>query len=92
MTLKWGERLVGEKLPVSKTIKIIERIDLYKTAKWWAAVVLQDYFGRRQLAVYLWVKKGDQWKRKQKFVVHNEDEWMRIRESVEKLLHKLRKT
>ncbi len=79
-----------ERFPVSDTIKIIEGLNLYKTEKWWAAVLLQDYFGRKQLAVYLWIKKGDQWKRKQKFVVHNENEWVRIRESVEKLLPKLR--
>ena len=82
--------LPEEKFPVSETIKTIEGINLYKTEKWWSAVVLQDYFGRKQLAVYLWIKKGDQWKRKQKLVVQNEDAWMRIKESVEKLLPRLR--
>lgn len=85
-----GEILPEEKFPVSETIKVIEGIDLYKTEKWWSAVILQDYFGRKQLAVYMWIKKGDQWKRKQKFVVKNEKAWMSIKESVEKLLPKLR--
>ena len=81
-----------ERFPVSETIKVIEGINLYKTEKWWSAVVLQDYFRRKQLAMYLWIKKGDQWKRKQTFVVTNQRAWTSIKESVEKLLPKLGQT
>ena len=82
--------LPEEKFPVSETLKVIEGINLYKTGKWWSAVVLVESFGRKQVAVYLWNKKVDQWKRRQKFVIHNEDEWMRIKETIEKLIPNLR--
>ena len=79
--MKAGE----EKLPVSETLKVIQAVNLYKTAKWWSAAALIDSFGRKQIAIYLWIKRGDQWKRKNKFIVHNKAEWRRIAEAVEKL-------
>lgn len=74
-----------EGLPVSETQKVIEGITLYKTEKWWSAVALVDAFGRKQIAVYLWIKRGDQWKRKNKFIIHNQAEWQRIKGAIEKL-------
>lgn len=74
-----------EGLPVSETLKVIEGITLYKTEKWWSAVALVDAFGRKQIAVYLWMKRGDQWKRKNKFIIHNQAEWQRIKGAIEKL-------
>lgn len=81
--------LSEEKFPVSETLKIIEGLNLYKTDKWWCAVVLMESFGKKQIGVYLWNKKSDQWKRRQKFVIHNKDEWGRIKEKVEKLIPNL---
>lgn len=78
-----------EKLPVSESLKVIQGSTLYKTEKWWSAVALVDAFGRRQIAVYLWIKQGDQWKRKSKFIIHNRAEWQRIKEAVEKLSQNL---
>ena len=75
-----------ERLPVSEQLKVIDYVTLYKTAKWWSAVALVDSFGRKQIAIYLWVNRAGQWKRKQKFVVHNRGEWANIKEAVEKLL------
>jgi len=54
--------LTEEKLPVSETMKVIEAINIFKSDKWWAAVALVESFGRKQLAVYLWNKKENQWK------------------------------
>lgn len=78
--------LPEEKLPVSETLKIIESVNLYKTDKWWSVVALVESFGRKQVAVYLWNKKGDQWKRRQKFVIRKKDEWIRIKEIIDKLV------
>ncbi len=74
-----------EKLPVSESLKVIQAVNLYKTEKWWSAAALIDAFGRKQIAIYLWIKKDDQWKRKNKFIVHNKVEWRRIADAVEKL-------
>ena len=81
--------LSEEKFPVSETLKVIEGLSLYKTEKWWCAAVLLESFGKKQIAVYLWNRKADQWKRRQKFVIHNKDEWVRIKEKVEKLIPNL---
>ncbi len=81
--------MAEEKLPVSEMIKVLESVNLYKTEKWWCAIVLMDSFGKKQIGVYMWIKRDDQWKRKQKFVIHNKDEWTRIKENVEKLIPRL---
>jgi hypothetical protein len=79
----------SEKYPVSETLKILEGKTIYKTEKWWSAVLLLDSFGRKQIATYLWQKSGDQWKRRQKFVIQNNEEWGKIRTLIEELLPKL---
>lgn len=75
-----------EKLPVSDRLKVLQYETIFKSNKWWAAVALLESFGRRQVALYLWTRKGDQWKRKQKYVVHSKGEWLQIRDAVEKLI------
>lgn len=79
-----------EKIPISEKLKVIRPLTIYKTEKWWLAVALVESFGRKQIATYLWTKKEDQWKRKQKFVVHSNKEWLQIKEAIEKLLPELK--
>ena len=79
----------SEKLPISESLKVIEATTIFKSDKWWAAVVLMESFGRKQLAIYLWNKKEDQWKRRQKFVVRNKAQWSQFKEAIEKLLPQL---
>jgi hypothetical protein len=79
-----------EKLPISEKIKVLKSTTIYKTEKWWLAATLIESFGRKQIAFYLWVKKGDGWKRKQKFVIHNKGEWLQIKEAIDALLPELK--
>ena len=81
--------MAEEEFPVSKMLKVIRGITIYKTEKWWLAVLLLEAFGRRQVATYLWNSKGGVWKRRQKFVVSSRELWWRISEAVEKLLSEL---
>jgi hypothetical protein len=81
--------LAEEKFPVSESIKVLQGITIFKTDQWWAAVTLVESFNRRQIAIYLWNKRADQWKRRQKFVIRRKDEWGRFKEAVEKLLPQL---
>lgn len=81
--------LAEKKFPVSETIKVLEGTTLFKTDKWWAAVLLVESFGRKQIATYLWSKKGEEWKRRQKFVIRKKGEWLQIKEEIEKLLPQL---
>jgi hypothetical protein len=75
-----------EKLPISEKLKVLQGVTLYKTDKWWSAVTLVESFGRKQIAVYLWLNKDGVWKRKEKFLIHNKAEWSKIKEAVEHLL------
>ena len=78
-----------EKLPISEELKVLEGTTIYKTGKWWSAVALIDSFGRRQVALYLWLNKDGKWKRQQKFVIHSKGEWLKVREVVDRLSEKL---
>lgn len=77
---------MSEEFPVSEKLKIIKGQTLYKTDKWWSAVVLLESFGRKQVAVYLWGKRNNQWKRRQKLVVKSREEWDRLKVAVEDIL------
>ncbi|KYH42157.1 MAG: hypothetical protein AYL32_000080 [Candidatus Bathyarchaeota archaeon B26-2] len=83
-------RLAEEKFPVSEILKVIQGITIYKTEKWWLAVLLLEAFGRRQIATYLWNNKNGVWKRRQKFVISNKTLWQQISEAIEKLLPELK--
>ncbi|MEM2111803.1 MAG: hypothetical protein QXX08_07995 [Candidatus Bathyarchaeia archaeon] len=79
-----------ETLPISEKLKVIRSTTVYKSERWWSAVALVESFGRKQIAVYLWMKKEGQWKRKQKLVIHNMGEWLQIKETIEKMLPELK--
>ena len=78
-----------EKLPVSEKLEVIEYQTLYKTNKWWAAIALINSFGRKQIALYVWLNKDNKWKRNQKFTIHNRSEWEKIKEITEKYVTQL---
>jgi hypothetical protein len=78
-----------DKLPVSEKLNVIDTATLYKTSKWWSAIVLLESFGRKQIAMYVWLNKDGKWKRNQKFVIHNRSEWAQVKEAVERFIHQL---
>jgi hypothetical protein len=79
-----------EKLPISEFYKVIDYITIFKSGKWWEAIVLFEAVGgRRMIGVYLWVNKNNVWKRKNKFSVRNMDEWNKVKNAVEQLMSKL---
>jgi len=78
-----------EKLPVSERLRVLDSVTLYKTSKWWSAIALVDSFGRKQIAMYVWLNKEGRWKRNQKFIVHNKAEWTQVKEAAEKFLSQL---
>ncbi len=51
--------------------------------------MLYESYGKRAVGVYLWVKKNDAWKRKNKFSLRNLEEWNKIKEAIDKLAPKL---
>ena len=79
----------AEKYPVHDIIKVVHGIDIYRTKKWWKAVLLTESYGRRQVTIYQWIKKDDKWKRKQKMSITDKDEWAKIVEACAELVAKL---
>jgi hypothetical protein len=78
-----------ERLPVSEKLTVLQSTTLYKTKKWWSATALLESFGRKQVAVYLWLNKDGQWKRQEKFLIHSKKEWEEIKGTVDRLIDRL---
>lgn len=78
-----------EKLPISDFYKVVDYLTIFKSQKWWEAVVIFESLGKRSIGLYLWQKGEDKWKRKHKFNVRNLDEWNKLKNAIEQLTPKL---
>jgi hypothetical protein len=78
-----------EKLPISDFYKVIDCVTVFKSQKWWEAIVVFEYGGRRAIGLYLWQKRADLWKRKHKFNIRNAEEWNKLKNAIEQLTPKL---
>ena len=78
-----------ERLPLSEFYKVVDYATIFRSEKWWEAIVVIESFGRRSIAMYLWQKRNDSWKRKHKFQIRNMDEWNKVKVAVEQLAPKL---
>lgn len=78
-----------EKLPTNEMIKVIEYVTISKTEYWWTAVVLAGEGGHKKVMLYMWNKRGDAWKRKQKFTIGRKSDWPLYKGAIEKLLEKV---
>ncbi len=78
-----------EKPPIIAPLKVLEYKTINKRFGWWSAVVMVESWGRKQICLYLWQKKGDRWARKQKFAIHSQEDWGLITDAVEALISEL---
>ena len=78
-----------EKLPISEFYKVVDYVTIFKSTKWWEAIVVSESNGKKSIGFYLWVKRNDVWKRKNKFSIRNLDEWNKLKGAVEQLAPKL---
>ena len=83
------EQTEPEQLPLSSFYKVIDYMTIFKSEKWWEAIVIIESFGRRSIAMYLWQNKDGQWKRKHKFQIRNPQEWEKVKSAVDILAPKL---
>lgn len=81
--------VMSEKLPISEFYKVIDYVTIFRSEKWWEAVVIIESFGRRSIAMYLWQFRDGKWKRKHKFHVRSIDEWNKVKNAVERLAPKM---
>jgi hypothetical protein len=78
-----------EALPVSEKVRVVRSQTLFKSGRWWAAVGLFEAFGRKHVALYLWFRRGDAWRRKQKFVFRSREEWEKVKKAIDKFAEEL---
>lgn len=78
-----------EKLPVNETIHVIKYRNIYKTQKWWCAVVLGMMFGHKKVMFFIWQNRDGKWKRKNKFSVNFEKDWLSIKEATDEFIKEL---
>ena len=79
-----------EQVPIVPPLKVIEHKTINKRFGWWSAVVLLESYGRKQVCFYLWQKKPEGgWKRKQKFAIHNQQDWSLIQDAVATMIETL---
>ncbi len=79
-----------EKVPIVPPLKVLDQKTINKRFGWWSAVVLLESYGRKQVCFYLWQKKEDGgWKRKQKFAIHNQEDWELIQDAVNGMVGEL---
>lgn len=78
------------KLPISEFYKVIDYITIFRSEKWWEAIVVIESYGKRSIAMYMWEFRNGKWKRKHKFSIRGLDEWNKVKSSIEQLLPKLR--
>jgi hypothetical protein len=71
--------------PVHSAIDVIEGNDIYKNEEWWKAALVYERYGLK-IGVYLWHKEDGDWKRKQKYVVRDVEDWANDRAAIEELL------
>ena len=81
--------MAKEPFPVSDTLKVIDGKTIYKTDKWWSAVIFLESFGRKQIATYLWNNANGVWKRRQKFMIQSVSDWNKIKEAIEEYISRL---
>ena len=81
----------SDELPISEFYTVVGHSTIFRSDKWWEAIVAIESFGKRSIAMYMWEFRNGKWKRKHKFNIRSVDEWTKVKHSVERLLPKLQK-
>lgn len=80
----------NEPYPVHETVKVLDGRTIFKTAKWWQAVILANMFGHDKIMIYLWQNKDGQWKRKHKFGINFVKDWEKLKVAVDEFIPRIR--
>ncbi len=78
-----------EPLPIIAPLKVLKYTTINKKFGWWSVVALIESWGRKQVCLYLWQRKGERWARKQKFAIHSQEDWSIIAEAVDSMVSEL---
>lgn len=79
-----------EQPPVNEYIHVIAWKDIYKTDKWWCAVIKANVAGHGRVLYYLWQKdRHGKWKRKHKASINSSKNWDAMKSIIEKYVIEL---
>jgi len=81
-----GDVMASERFPVHETIKVLQGETIFRTEKWWMAVLKTESYGRTMVNIYLWVNRDGNWKRQQKISIRGKETWEKIKAAVDKLI------
>lgn len=84
-----GDWKMSEKLPISDFYTVVDSVTIFRSEKWWEAVVLIESYGKRSIAMYMWQFQDGKWKRKHKFQLRTTGEWEKVKNAVDQLATKL---
>jgi hypothetical protein len=76
-------------VPIAPPLKVLDYTTIKKGSGWWLAVVLVESFEKKAVGLYMWQKKNGEWKRKQKFTIHNKEKWALISKAVEEFIKRV---
>lgn len=78
-----------ERVPCHNEVKVLEQRNLFKTDKWWKAVVLGEVKSRKFLAIYMWQKRNGNWKQKHKMKLNKKADWTEMKPIIDGLIERL---
>lgn len=83
--------MTEEPLPVNAFVHVIKYENVYKTEKWWCAVVEANVGGHNKVLYYLWNKdpKTHKWKRKHKASINSTQNWEKMRSIIDRFVTEL---
>jgi len=80
---------LGEEYPVSDYYGVAEGETVFKSDGWWKAVLKigeKGDYETEEVMVYLWQKRDESWKRRQKYTIKRRSDWKDETDAVESLL------
>lgn len=75
--------------PVHEELDLQEGQTVFKSQKWWKAVVLYEGYRGPEIGVYLWQNRDGEWRRQQKYVIRSLDDWEQDKEIIEEFVTEL---
>ena len=84
-----GDDDLGEECPVSNYYSVAEAETVFKSDGWWKAVLKigkKGNYETEEVMVYLWQKRDESWKRRQKYTIKRRNDWRDEADAVESLL------
>lgn len=76
-------------VPVHDGFDIVDTETIFKSDDWWKAVVLYEGYRGKEIAIYLWQHRDDEWKRSQKYVVRSQEDWEDDKAAIEEFVDQL---